>query len=85
MTVVAGSASTGGSASLTPARDVPGARRALLVAAVGLVALVALYVVFVRTAGGQRLDQLALDHLAARFSSRSAVASWLRTKSRMRG
>ena len=78
MTVLARDASTGSGASLAPSRDPAGARRALLVATAGLVALAGIYVVFVQTARGQRLDQLALDHVAADFASRQVVADWLR-------
>jgi membrane-associated phospholipid phosphatase len=62
-----------------PARpDWPSVRRALLVAVVGLIALLAIYLVFVRDATGQRIDQAGLDHLADGLASRQAVADWLR-------
>jgi membrane-associated phospholipid phosphatase len=78
MTVLTDSESAGGSMPSVESRDWAGARRAVLVAVAGMVALVAVYVVFVRSAGGQRLDQIGLDHLTARFSSRQAVANRLR-------
>jgi membrane-associated phospholipid phosphatase len=58
--------------------DWPSVRRALLVALFGLVALLAMYVVFVRDATGQRIDQAGLNHLADGLASRQAVADWLR-------
>jgi membrane-associated phospholipid phosphatase len=78
MTVLASDAPNGGSPPAPPTGDWPGARRAFLVALGGAVVLTAVYLVFVQSASGQRLDQLAIDHLAARFSSRQAVADWLR-------
>jgi membrane-associated phospholipid phosphatase len=77
MTALTSAASTGGQPPTTSG-DRRAARRALGVALAGTVALAAIYLVFVQSADGQRLDQVALDHLAARYSSRQAVADWLR-------
>jgi membrane-associated phospholipid phosphatase len=78
MTVLASGPFTGDRSPSAGSRDWPAARRALAVAAVSVIALIAIYVVFVRSATGQRFDQLALDHLGDRISSREAVAGWLR-------
>jgi hypothetical protein len=61
-----------------PRPEWAGARRAALVAAVSAAALLVVYVVFVRTAAGQQIDQSGLNHLADGIASRQAVAGWLR-------
>jgi membrane-associated phospholipid phosphatase len=52
--------------------------RALLVALISAVGLIATDLLFVHTAAGQRLDQAALNHLADGAASRLRVAGWLR-------
>jgi membrane-associated phospholipid phosphatase len=78
MTVLTGERSEPGMPQRASRPDWPGVRRALLVALCGLVALLTMYVVFVRDATGQRIDQAGLNHLADGLASRQAVADWLR-------
>jgi membrane-associated phospholipid phosphatase len=78
MATLTSDAAGGGSPPLLSARDWPGARRALFVALAATLALVAVYLAFVQSSDGQGLDQQAVDHLAARLSSREAVADGLR-------
>lgn len=80
MTALASDAPGRGAPTRGAKPDWAGARRALLVAVIGLVAVAVLYVVFVRSAAGQRLDQGGFEHIAGRWASptRRTVASWLR-------
>jgi membrane-associated phospholipid phosphatase len=80
MTMLASDAPGRGAPTPGAGPDWAGARRALLLAVVGLVGVAVLYVVFVRSASGQRLDQGGFEHIAGRWSSptRQTVASWLR-------
>jgi membrane-associated phospholipid phosphatase len=78
MTALTSAAPGRGEPQPADVRDWAAARRALLVAGVGAVGLMATYLVFVRSGAGQRIDQTGLNHLADGIASRQAVASWLR-------
>jgi membrane-associated phospholipid phosphatase len=80
MSALTGTASGSGGPRSMAGRDWAAARRALLVGTVGLVGLVAIYLVFVRSSAGQRIDQSGLNHVAGDWASgsRQTVASWLR-------
>ncbi|MDX6308225.1 MAG: hypothetical protein QOI06_1271 [Nocardioidaceae bacterium] len=58
-------------------RDVPSALRALAVAAAAAMSVVGLFEFFVRTHEGQRLDQVALNHVGSSDHTRTLVASLL--------
>ena len=66
-----------GSTSADARYDPMSALRAFAVAAASAVVLVSIYLVFVRTTEGQRVDQSALDHLGWSTRSRETVSTVL--------
>jgi membrane-associated phospholipid phosphatase len=78
MTVLASDAPGREAPQRGPRPDWPSARRAILVAVLATVSLIAIYAVFVRSEAGQQVDQAGLNHLADGLAGRQAIASWLR-------